>query len=214
MRPAELFYFIQLSNVRNLRAQQLDIKGAFFYNYSKLYKTYRNKRVMREGASVKNQQKKNILLPTVAVIAVTAAVIVSVIVKRFGSDDPAVKVDSTGISIDTGYLDSTVRFIDYQADGIDLQVMAVQDATGAARIAYNTCQTCNGSPEAYFVQEGGYVVCQNCGVSHPINQLGDVKAGCNPIPVTNYTEEDGIIKMPASELAANAEYFTSWKKGK
>ena len=45
MRPAELFYFIQLSNVRNLRAQQLDIKGAFFYNYSKLYKTYRNKRM-------------------------------------------------------------------------------------------------------------------------------------------------------------------------
>ena len=82
------------------------------------------------------------------------------------------------------------------------------------RLALNTCQVCNGSPYAYFVQEGDEFVCQNCHNRFSSTDVGKVSGGCNPVPITaeDYREENGALIVPYSFLEENAARFTNWKK--
>lgn len=77
----------------------------------------------------------------------------------------------------------------------------------------NTCQVCNGSPYAYFEQDGDEFICQNCRNRFASVDVGRVSGGCNPVPITAevYTEQDGTITVPASFLEENASRFSNWK---
>lgn len=98
--------------------------------------------------------------------------------------------------------------------GVTVQVLAVRAPDDTVRMALNTCQVCNGSPYAYFEQEGDSFVCQNCKNRFSALDVGLVSGGCNPAPITEdvYTEQDGVINVPASFLEENAVRFTRWKK--
>lgn len=169
------------------------------------------------------KNKKNIVLPLAAVLVVIVAVIVGVLVKngKTPEETPQVGEGSTitsvltedTLEIDVSNLGTTAQYVDYNSDGTDMQVLVVRDTDGSVKVVYNTCQSCKGSPMAFFVQEGTQVVCQNCHIPHPVSGLGNEKeAGCNPIPM-QYTLEGNTVKIPLSELDANASLFSNWKKG-
>ena len=90
----------------------------------------------------------------------------------------------------------------------------MQASEGSIRLALNTCQVCNGSPYAYFEQDGDAFVCQNCGNAFPSTAIGKESGGCNPVPVTaeTYTEENGTLTIPSDFLDLNAARFKNWKK--
>ena len=95
-----------------------------------------------------------------------------------------------------------------------MQLIARKDDAGHVRLAFNTCQSCGGSPYAWFEDLGdGNLQCQNCGLTFPLDTVGTEKAtGCNPVTITDFTVEGDTVTVPEALLKANVARFANWKK--
>lgn len=158
-------------------------------------------------------------LATTAVVVLIAALSVTILPKLFdkgNNSDAAETLTPSGsdLTVRTEEIGTEASFFDYDADGITVQVLAVRASDDTVRLALNTCQVCNGSPYAYFVQDGNDFICQNCHNSFSSTDVGKVNGGCNPVPITAevYQEEDGTLVVPATFLDENAARFENWKK--
>lgn len=121
---------------------------------------------------------------------------------------PEVK-DGT-INIDTSLLsDKEPLYINYDANGTMVQMIAVKASDGTDRVSLNTCQSCNPSPKAFFQAENGLLVCQNCGNRFRFDAVGSEAGGCNPMPIA-YEAGEGTLRVKADELEQYADRFTSW----
>ena len=109
------------------------------------------------------------------------------------------------IIIDTTNITSTATFVNYKVDNVTIQFVVVKGTDGVVRIAFNTCQSCNPSPNAYFVQKGEYLECQNCGNRFHIDEIGEAKGGCNPHPV----EEKEISE---NKIILTKDYVDTFKE--
>ena len=121
---------------------------------------------------------------------------------------------AAGLTIDAKVLTGEPTFIDVEQDGTAMQLIARKDDSGAVRLAFNTCQSCGGSPYAWFEDLGdGNLQCQNCGLTFPLDTVGTTKAaGCNPVTITGYTVEGDTVTVPEALLKTNVERFANWKK--
>ena len=80
------------------------------------------------------------------------------------------------------------------------------------KVVVDTCQSCGGSPYAYFVQVGDKIQCQNCGNMFSIDELDNlVDDGCNPIAIEDKTETDNEILIGTEQLKKLKEKFKNWK---
>lgn len=146
-------------------------------------------------------------LPLIALAVVIAAAAITLTPKK------AATAESTGILIPVREIGTEADYFDYNANGITVQALAVRASDDTIRLALNTCQVCNGSPYAYFEQNGDWFICQNCGNRFASTEIGIVRGGCRPVPITEeiYTEQDGVITIPASFLEESASLFRNWK---
>ena len=78
------------------------------------------------------------------------------------------------LSIPTDELSENAEFYPVDVDGTEMEVIAVKDSTGTIRTAFNTCQICYDSGKGYYKQEGDKLVCQNCGNSFTMDQVGEI----------------------------------------
>lgn len=158
------------------------------------------------------------LLPLLAVLVVAAAAVI-VVLPRGGSGaasaapqaaDQAAAGDD--IVIETAAIGAEASFYDYDAGGTTVELLAVQASDGTVRLALNTCQTCNGSPYAFYVQDGDAFVCQNCGNRFSSTMIGQSRGGCNPVPIPedSVTVMDDTITVSAAFLEESASLFTHW----
>lgn len=168
----------------------------------------------------KQQSKKKLNpLPWLAVIVLLAAAAVLLLPRLSGRGSAAAPEGTTltagsDLVIRTEEIGAEASYFNYDAEGTTVQVFAVRASDDTVRLALNTCQVCNGSPYAYFEQEGSDFVCQNCKNRFSSTEVGKVSGGCNPVPITAdvYTELDGTITVPSSFLQENAARFLNWKK--
>ncbi len=114
------------------------------------------------------------------------------------------------ITVNVADLTEAPTFVNYDANGTTVQLIAGIASDGSARIALNTCQVCNPSPKAYFAQNGSKLVCQNCGNKFTMDDVGDAASGCNPTQI-EFTESNGVITVPTSALDAEAKAFAKWQ---
>lgn len=172
--------------------------------------------------STKKPAKKLNLLPIAACMVLIAAAAVTIFSKQqkdlpsdSGAGSASVSAAASGLDLEIAVseIGTTASFYDYDANGTTVEVLAVQASDGSVRLALNTCQVCNGSAYAYFEQDGDNFVCQNCGNVFPSAVIGQESGGCNPVPITadTYTEENGVLTIPATFLEANAARFKNWK---
>ena len=92
-----------------------------------------------------------------------------------------------------------------------VQLIALRDGAGRARIAFNTCQACNPSPRAWFAQrDDGRIVCQNCGNDFGPEAVGAATRGCNPAPIPGVRETADAFLVPAAALDAARPAFIRW----
>jgi uncharacterized membrane protein len=94
---------------------------------------------------------------------------------------------------------SQATFYTYTVDGVKIRIFAVKASDGSIRTAFNTCQVCNPSPLAYFVQKGSNFECQNCKNLFATNKIGIEKGGCNPIPITTEERQENNDKIVISK---------------
>ncbi|MGX8706386.1 MAG: Fe-S-containing protein [bacterium] len=122
--------------------------------------------------------------------------------------------EAVGLTIDAATLTGEPTFIDVEQDGTAMQLIARKDDAGTVRLAFNTCQSCGGSPYAWFEELGnGNLQCQNCGLTFPLDTVGTEKAaGCNPVTITDFTVEGDTVTVSEALLKANVERFANWKK--
>ena len=107
-------------------------------------------------------------------------------------------------------IDNTATYINYEVDGVTIQIIAIKGSDGIVRLAFNTCEVCYPSPKAYFIKKEGYFECQNCGSRFPIDNLGTLSGGCNPKPVEEKTEEDEKIILSKEYVESQKELFLNW----
>lgn len=114
------------------------------------------------------------------------------------------------IIIDTTNITANVTFVNYEIDNVIIQFVVVRGTDGNVRIAFNTCQACNPSPNAYFKQVGEYLQCQNCGNKFHIDKIGIEKGGCNPAPVEEKEVKDNEIIIDQDYVNSYKTKFENW----
>lgn len=114
------------------------------------------------------------------------------------------------IIINTEDITSDVTFVNYEVDDVVIQFIVVRGTDEKVRIAFNTCQACNPSPNAYFIQVGEYLQCQNCGNKFHIDKIGIEKGGCNPTPVEEREEKDDAIIIDQDYVDSYKTKFENW----
>lgn len=116
--------------------------------------------------------------------------------------------------IKTEDLSEDAEFYPVEVDGTEMEVIAVKDAKGTVRTAFNTCQICYDSGNGYYKQEGDKLVCQNCGNSFTMDQVGNTSGGCNPWPILedDKTVTDDEIQISYDFLKKSLEIFANWKR--
>ena len=125
------------------------------------------------------------------------------------------RLNSDGnVIINTSDITSLATFVNYEVDGVTIQLIVVRATDDTIRVALNTCGTCSPSPNAYFLQDGEYLVCQNCGNKFHIDDVGFIegitKEGCNPIPVKIMDEKDDEIIISSSFIEEYKDNFKNW----
>jgi hypothetical protein len=119
-----------------------------------------------------------------------------------------------GITFKKKDISATATFIPYTYNGLKMEIIAVKASDGTIRTALNTCQVCYQSGRGYYKQEGGVLVCQNCGNRFRVDQVEKIKGGCNPVPILDGDKTDlgDTIGISAKYLADVSPYFKVWKK--
>lgn len=91
-----------------------------------------------------------------------------------------------------------------------IELLARLGDDGKVKAALGTCQSCNGSPGAYYTQEGDLLKCNNCGLTFPISVLDSPGGGCHPImldeELLQYQGSD--LKIDLNRLSAYEDLFS------
>ncbi|MCR5289499.1 MAG: DUF2318 domain-containing protein [Treponema sp.] len=114
------------------------------------------------------------------------------------------------ISIKKSQLSKDAAFINYKAGDITVQLIVVIADDNTYRVSFNTCQSCNPSPKAYFVQKGKKLICQNCGNQFTMNDVGKASYGCNPARIP-FTETATELSISTEVLEKVAPAFKRWQ---
>ncbi len=162
--------------------------------------------------------KRENLNKKIFIILAAIIVIGIILLVKFGlgngkSNNSNTMVNSD-VTINKTEITETVKFYPIKTGNRDMEIMAVKASDGTIRTAFNTCQVCNGSPRAYYKQDGDVVVCQNCGNRFSMDMIEQQRGGCNPIPIytENKTDDGTNIIISKDFIEQNKDLFTdNWK---
>lgn len=115
------------------------------------------------------------------------------------------------VVIDGSSFSDVASYFSYDAQGVTVQMIGIRASDGTARLAMNTCQSCNPSPNAYYVQQGDSLVCRNCGQKFSADDVDHASGGCNPMLIDGMVQEGDTFIIPAESLDAYSALFKTWK---
>ena len=149
------------------------------------------------------------------VLLILSLVLIMLLMPAYGSEpvNSAEESETAKVSFDISELADEPMFIDTEADGNAMQLIILK-TDDRVRLAFNTCQACQGSPWAWFEYLGnGILQCQNCCQTFGMEIVGTEKAkGCCPITISDFEVEENLLIMPETVLTDNAFRFKNWKK--
>jgi hypothetical protein len=148
------------------------------------------------------------------IIALVAVALLAVAFLTMNGGKDGGSASASDVVITKAEITDKVTFIPTKVGKINMEIMAVKASDGTIRTAFNTCQVCNGSPRAYYKQDGDVVVCQNCGNQFSMDMIEKQKGGCNPIPILegDKTDNGDSITITKDFIAKNKGLFTEdWK---
>lgn len=101
-------------------------------------------------------------------------------------------------------LSTDAIFFEYQAMDVTVHYFAVLADDGSPHVAVDACDVCYAAKKGYR-QEGDQMICNNCGQSFDIEDIGDENqtGGCNPgYIVIDVTDTAVIIQPEALEMVS------------
>lgn len=100
----------------------------------------------------------------------------------------------------------TLSYYVYDDNGVKINYFVVRGTDNEIKTAFDACEVCGGYKG--YRQEGGDVVCNNCGRHFKINDLGEKNrgGGCWPAHIEHQII-DGNIMIKESELKKGRSYF-------
>lgn len=162
-------------------------------------------------------KNRNLIVITVLVLIIAIIVIIVVpsnktsdttsntsrIIDAYVNEDGDVEINLD--DLDT----SNATFINYKLNDTTIELVAIINDQGNVDIAFNTCQVCNGSPKAYFIQQNDMLICQNCGNAFSLSSIGSMAYGCNPMTIdtNNLSNEDTKVVISQDFLSQNQDLF-------
>ncbi len=181
------------------------------------------------GQTKKIKRKNSFLLPLIAGIMAALALVVVVFIPKAtneGSGTASAGEDRASTSSQAKNAvaeineENMVIYADrLSADQVSfirisensrIELLARLGDDGTVKAALGTCQSCNGSPGAYYTQEGNELKCNNCGLTFPISVLDSPGGGCHPImlgeKIVRYEGNDLVIDMDG--LSAYEDLFS------
>lgn len=90
-------------------------------------------------------------------------------------------------------------------DGRTIRYFVVKGVDGKFRAALDACEVCYPANLGY-AQQGQDMVCRNCGRHFPIQEVGLIHGGCNPVPL-KFREDGDRILVGKADLTAGQKYF-------
>lgn len=156
--------------------------------------------------------KKALVLPVIAAAAVIAAVLIVLFIpkgqKGAASSVMARNGDGNLVIRTTDLSGERISFLRVGGDS-KIEILARKGDDGKAKAALGTCQSCNGSPNAYYTQEGSLLKCNNCGLTFPLNVIDEPGGGCHPISIdpAAITETDDSLILDAQAISQYEPLF-------
>ena len=175
---------------------------------------------MKQGT--KSKGARTWVLPIAAVVMVAIMLIVVVFVPK-GSDREKNETNEGSVSQamnDVSEINENGDLVVY-ADRLSseevsfirlpgnsrIELLARSGDDGPVKAALGTCQSCNGSPGAYYTQKDSELVCNNCGLTFPISVLDSPGGGCHPIMI-----DEGLLKYEGSDLVIDLEGLSAYEE--
>ena len=90
--------------------------------------------------------------------------------------------------------------------GSRIELLARLGDDGKVKAALGTCQSCNGSPQAYYTQVGDLLRCNNCGQTFPLSVLDAPGGGCHPIMI-----DAAVLTETGDGLLVNTELLEQYE---
>ena len=153
---------------------------------------------------------KKYALPALAAALVIVAAVVIFAVPRGDTTETdggyAARNESGDVVISASELSENQISFYKLAEGSKIELIAIRGADGAAYAALGTCQSCNGSPNAYYTQNGEVLQCNNCGLTFPLSIIGTSGAGCHPILM-----DDSAVERNGGDLVIDAELLSVYE---
>lgn len=111
------------------------------------------------------------------------------------------------VTIDESSITDEMQKFTYDADGVEVTYFLVRDGDGQIRSGFDACDVCGGAKG--YRQKGDQVVCNNCGLSFAIEDLGvqNRGGGCWPRYLSHEIDDEGLIHLPKEELREGRERF-------
>ncbi len=102
------------------------------------------------------------------------------------------------IIINTDDITAKATYYNYIVDNITIQIFAVKSSDEKIKTLFNTCSSCNPSPDSYFIQINNEFECQNCKSRFSTDEIGiNNNYGCSPIAILdeNKTSDENKITI-------------------
>lgn len=176
---------------------------------------------MKANKTKKVKKNNNLVLGVVAVIIIGIAAFTFL---NSGKDDDEIAENSKPAAISatdengdmviqTSDITEIASFYGYDELDTYIEVLAVKASDGTIRTAFNTCQVCYSSGRGYYVQQGDYLICQNCGNRFKLDDVEVTRGGCNPVPILDDMKEvtDTTITIPKDLFAEAEVIFANWR---
>ena len=162
----------------------------------------------------RNEKMKRIgILSAIAIIAIIAIVFIGMSIGNNNIDDDKEIDDTTTVStgsqilIPISEIGTSAKFYSYESNGIDIKYFLVKGSDDVIHAAFDACDVCYNAKRGYR-QDGNVMTCLNCGLTFPINELGESNTGggCWPSYLPIKIEGDNII-IEQSDLENKINMF-------
>lgn len=119
----------------------------------------------------------------------------------------------TDLTIVQSEVSSNARYYPYEINNVDMEVLAVKLDDGTVKAALNTCLSCYNTGRGYFEQKGNQLICQNCGNSFELKNVGLEKGECYPLPIpsSEITVDGDNLVISKTFLDSQQKMFSNWR---